>query len=64
MKFTDSPFEKMMQEIPRPKRAAAPKPPLGSPCRSCSFWQGQACVGVCYKELFGKNMKRNRERER
>lgn len=51
MRFTDSPFEKMMQEVPRPRPNAGKNPPLGSPCRDCSFWQGMACVGTCYRDL-------------
>ena len=51
MRFTDSPFEKMMQEVPRPRSDNTKKPPQGSPCRNCSFWQGRACIGTCYRDL-------------
>lgn len=51
MNFTDSPFEKMMREVPRPPRPVSSKAPQGSPCRDCSYWRGMACVGTCYKEL-------------
>jgi len=51
MNFTDSPFERMMKEVPRPTRPIMEKAPPGSPCHDCSFWRGMACVGTCYKEL-------------
>lgn len=52
MNFTNNPYEKMMKEKPRPpRRGGVRKPPKGSPCRDCSYWNGTACVGVCYREL-------------
>jgi len=52
MNFTDSPFEKMMKQIPRQSHdRPIPKPPRRSPCRGCGYWDGRACVGVCYREL-------------
>ena len=51
MNFTNSPYERMMQEIPRkcpPKRTG---PPLGSPCHGCAYFREPACVGVCYRKL-------------
>ncbi|MDR1467273.1 MAG: hypothetical protein LBI55_02465, partial [Oscillospiraceae bacterium] len=49
--FTNSPFEKMMKQIPRPRRDAMREPLPGSDCNGCSFWQGTACVGLCYRAL-------------
>lgn len=52
MNFTDSTYEKMMKEKPRPYRPAPlHKPPKGSLCRDCSYWNGAVCVGVCYRDL-------------
>lgn len=51
MNFTDSPFERMMKEVPRPPCPDTVKAPLGSPCHNCGYWRGMACVGICYKEL-------------
>jgi len=51
MNFTDSPFEKMMKQVPRAYRPEVRKPPPGSPCRGCTFWRGMACVGTCYRDL-------------
>ncbi len=51
MNFTNSPYEKMMKEKPRPpRRGSVSKPPKGSPCRNCGYWNGAPCVGVCYRE--------------
>jgi hypothetical protein len=55
MRFTNSPFEKMMQQVPRTLRPTPPKPRRGSPCAGCSYWNGAACVGVCYRELRVRN---------
>lgn len=51
MRFTNSPFEKMMQEVPKPRRPIPKRPPPGTRCVGCSFWNGTACVGICYREL-------------
>jgi len=51
MNFTDSPFERMMKQVPRPSRGTVRKPPIGSPCRGCGCWNGTPCVGVCCREL-------------
>lgn len=51
MDFTDSPFERMMRQVPRAYRPEISKAPPDSPCCGCSYWQGVACVGICYKDL-------------
>lgn len=51
MNFTDSPFERMMKQVPRAPRPAMSKPPAGSACHGCAFWRGVACVGICYRDL-------------
>lgn len=53
MNFTDSPFERMMKQPPKyPRSTPLPvPPPKNTVCTSCSFWNGVACVGVCYREL-------------
>ena len=52
MNFTDSPFEREMKQVPRPPRPGPiRKPPRGSSCRGCDFWDGSACVGICYRNL-------------
>ena len=35
MRFTNSPYEKMMQQKPRPQAPAPAKPPRGSRCSGC-----------------------------
>lgn len=50
MNFTNSPFERMMKETPRPQAPRAKQPPRGSACRGCSYWRGIGCAS-CYKEL-------------
>ena len=50
MRFTDSPFEKMMKQKPRPQAPSAPKAPRGSRCSGCPYWRGIGCVS-CYQEL-------------
>ena len=44
MRFTDSPFEKMMKQKPRPQAPAPAKPPRGSRCSGCSYWRHRLCV--------------------
>ena len=50
MRFTNSPYEKMMQQKPRPQAPAPAKPPRGSGCSGCPYWRGIGCVS-CYREL-------------
>ena len=50
MNFTNSPFERMMKERPRPQAPAVSRPPGSSACRGCSYWRGIRCVS-CYKEI-------------
>ncbi len=49
--FTNNPIEKLMKQRPRGGCEKIHNPPAESPCRGCSFWQGVACIGVCYKKL-------------
>lgn len=51
MNFTDSPFEQMMKQVPSYRPPAPKKPHPDTLCAACSFWRGQACVGVCYRAL-------------
>ncbi len=50
IRFTDSPYEKMMQEIPAGRETAQGPPalPFGHPCYGCPY---QPCFGTCYREL-------------
>lgn len=50
MNFTDSPYEKMMKQVPRPTHEGATRKPSRR-CRGCGYWDGRACVGVCYRDL-------------
>ena len=47
MNFTNSPFERMMKERPRPQAPTVSRPPGGSACRGCTYWRGIRCVS-CY----------------
>ena len=46
MRFTNSPFEKMMKQKPRPQAPATPKPPRGSRCSGCPSGPGKAAQGL------------------
>ena len=50
MNFTNSPYEKMMKQRPRPLAPSVPKAPKGSRCSGCPYWRGISCVS-CYREL-------------
>ena len=53
MIFTNSPYERMMKEIPHKEAPASQKAPEGTPCSGCPYWQGIACV-FCYREHLKK----------
>lgn len=49
MNFTNSPYERMMKEIPHKDIPAPQKAPEGTPCAGCPYWREIACV-FCYQE--------------
>ena len=49
MNFTDSRYEPIMQEPPRPELPVL-GPPKGCLCMGCPYWRGIVCVS-CYKKL-------------
>ena len=51
MNFTNSPYERIMKEVPRYEKLAPQKAPEGSPCVRCSYWRGITCV-FCYWKYF------------
>ena len=53
MNFTNSPFERMMKEIPHKDIPAPQKAPEGTPCVGCPYWREIACV-FCYQERLKK----------
>ena len=50
MKFTNSPYETMIQQVPRYERPEPVKALEGSCCHGCPYWRGIGCV-ACYQEL-------------
>ena len=62
MRFTNSPYEKIMQQVPRGRERlrASPVFPPGHPCHGCPYGKDAPCVGICYRNLMkgcGKNAK-------
>lgn len=53
MNFTNSPYERMMKEIPHKDIPAPQKAPEGTPCAGCPYWREIACV-FCYQERLKK----------
>ena len=56
MNFTNSPYERMMKELPHPETPAPQKAPEGTPCAGCPYWRGIMCV-FCYREYFKDSRK-------
>ena len=49
--FTDSPYERMMMQVPRKSRPAHPAPaPKGHPCHGCKRY-GEDCILPCYRGI-------------
>ena len=59
-RFTNSPYEEMMQEIPpgRERLEASPVWPPGHPCYGCPYGRDRPCMGICYRELM-KGVRKN-----
>ena len=51
--FTDSPYARMMTQIPRNTRPDYPaQAPKGHPCHGCKRY-GEGCVLPCYRGING-----------
>ena len=51
MNFTNSPYERMMKEVPYYEKPAPQKAPEGLPYAGCPYWRGITCV-FCYWKYF------------
>ena len=62
-RFTDSPYEKIMTEIPRGRKGTScPSLPENHECYGCGNYGGP-CVGFCHRELL-KNRTSDQKEER
>ena len=53
IRFTDSPSERMMTQVPTETREAHGPPvrPPDHPCYGCPYGRDAPCIGICYKKL-------------
>ena len=53
IRFTDSPYERMMTQVPIETREAHGPPvrPPDHPCYGCPYGRDAPCIGICYKKL-------------
>lgn len=53
-RFTDSSYERMMQQIPTGREMAQGPPALSPehPCYGCLY---QPCLGICYRKLLKRD---------
>ncbi len=59
-RFTDSPYERMMTQVPTEQREVYGPPalPPGHPCHGCPYRRDAPCLGVCCRKSWkgsGKN---------
>lgn len=55
--FTDSPYERLMKQIPEAGRRAGNG--NNDKCRGCPYGRGQPCVGICMARMLrGKSGKK------
>lgn len=67
-RFTDSPYERMMTQLPGAGRHTETGPPPaspeqaadGHPCAGCPYGRGTPCIGFCMKELMEPRRKEKR----
>jgi len=62
--FTDSPYERMMQEVPRTRREdeVPPVAPANKPCKECRY-KRPVCIGVLCKYWKRNHVKGNQNNE-
>ena len=53
MRFTDSPYERLMTQVPAGRKGPPPPPvrPPSHPCEGCPYGKNALCIGVCLREL-------------
>lgn len=53
MRFTDSPCEGLMTQVPTARREVhgPPARPPGHPCRGCPYGRDSPCLGTCCRKL-------------
>lgn len=53
MRFTDSPYERMMTQKPTAGREVREPPalPADHPCHGCAYGRDTPCLGICWREL-------------
>ena len=56
-RFTNSPYERMMTQVPTETREAHGPPayPPGHPCHGCSYGRHAPCLGICYRKLMKRS---------
>ena len=52
-RFTDSPYERMMTQVPTERREVHVPPalPPGHPCHGCPYRRDAPCLSICYRDL-------------
>ena len=53
MNFTNSPYERLMKEVPHNETPTPQKAPKETPCAGCPYWRGIACA-FCYRKHLQK----------
>ena len=53
MRFTDSPYERLMTQVPSERREVHGPPvrPPRHPCHGCPYGRDGPCLGICYRKL-------------
>lgn len=52
MRFTNSPYEEIMKQIPKRQQETPPPVfPPEHPCHECPYCKGGPCLGICYRKL-------------
>ena len=53
MRFTDSPYERLMTQVPSVRREVhgPPAHPSGHLCHGCPYGRDSPCLGICYRKL-------------
>lgn len=49
-RFTDSPYETVMRQVPRPAEHYPDPPPAPHFCQGCKRY-GESCIRPCYRDV-------------
>lgn len=62
-RFTESPYEEMMEQVPPGRLSGEEETDPGHKCGGCPYGKGRPCIGFCTRGILAAGRKNRREHE-